>query len=105
MKEPIITVVGSFAVGMTLRADRMPVFGETLMASDFNLGPGGKGSNQAVAAARLGAKAHFVGLMGEDPLGKIALDLYAMVARVLPRIDRVRRAASPKSYRGIYKTF
>jgi ribokinase len=77
MKEPIITVVGSFAVGMTLRADRMPVFGETLMASDFNLGPGGKGSNQAVAAARLGAKAHFVGLIGEDPLGKIALDLYA----------------------------
>jgi ribokinase len=77
MKEPIITVVGSFAVGMTLRADRMPVFGETLVASDFNLGPGGKGSNQAVAAARLGAKAHFVGLIGEDPLGKIALDLYA----------------------------
>ena len=77
MKEPIVTVVGSFAVGMTLRTDRMPVFGETLMASDFNLGPGGKGSNQAVAAARLGAKAHFVGLIGEDPLGKIALDLYA----------------------------
>jgi ribokinase len=77
MKEPIVTVVGSFAVGMTLRTDRMPVFGETLMASDFNLGPGGKGSNQAVAAARLGAKAHFVGLIGDDPLGKIALDLYA----------------------------
>ena len=77
MKTPIVTVVGSFAVGMTLRADRMPIFGETLMASEFDLGPGGKGSNQAVAAARLGAKAHFVGLIGDDPLGKIALDLYA----------------------------
>ena len=77
MKKPIVTVVGSFAVGMTLRADRMPIFGETLMASEFNLGPGGKGSNQAVAAARLGAKAYFVGLVGDDPLGKIAVDLYA----------------------------
>jgi ribokinase len=70
-------VVGSFAVGMTLRAQRMPIFGETLIASDFDLGPGGKGSNQAVAAARLGAKARFVGLIGDDALGRIATDLYA----------------------------
>jgi ribokinase len=77
MKSPLITVVGSFAVGMTLRTQRMPVFGETLIASDFDLGPGGKGSNQAVAAARLGAKARFVGLIGEDALGRIATDLYA----------------------------
>lgn len=77
MKSPSITVVGSFAVGMTLRTQRMPVFGETLIASDFDLGPGGKGSNQAVAAARLGAKARFVGLIGEDALGRIATDLYA----------------------------
>jgi ribokinase len=77
MKSPVITVVGSFAVGMTLRAQRMPIFGETLIASDFDLGPGGKGSNQAVAAARLGAKARFVGLIGDDALGRIATDLYA----------------------------
>jgi len=77
MKSPLITVVGSFAVGMTLRAQRMPIFGETLIASDFDLGPGGKGSNQAVAAARLGAKARFVGLIGDDALGRIATDLYA----------------------------
>jgi ribokinase len=77
MKQPIITVVGSFAVGMTLCTDRMPVFGETLVGSQFDMGPGGKGSNQAVAAARLGAEAHFVGMIGSDPLGKIARDLYA----------------------------
>jgi ribokinase len=77
MKPAVITVVGSFAVGMTLRTARMPVFGETLLASDFNLGPGGKGSNQAVAAARLGAKSHFVGLIGKDALGEIAAQLYA----------------------------
>ncbi|HEY86114.1 MAG TPA: ribokinase [Chloroflexi bacterium] len=74
---PIITVIGSFAVGMTLRATRMPVFGETLLGSDFDMGPGGKGSNQAVGAARLGAQAHFAGIIGADKLGEIALDLYA----------------------------
>jgi ribokinase len=76
MNRPIVTVVGSFAVGMTLCAQRMPIFGETLVGSRFDMGPGGKGSNQAVAAARLGAEAHFVGIIGADPLGKIARALY-----------------------------
>src|ERR1700722_5948196 len=76
MKKPIVTVVGSFAVGMTLCTDRMPVFGETLVGSQFDMGPGGKGSNQAVAASRLGAASHFVGMIGSDPLGKIARELY-----------------------------
>jgi len=72
-----VTVVGSFAVGMTLRTSRMPVFGETLIGSDFDMGPGGKGSNQAVATARLGATSYFVGIIGDDKLGEIATDLYA----------------------------
>ncbi|MFQ5613621.1 MAG: ribokinase [Anaerolineae bacterium] len=77
MNKPTVTVVGSFAVGMTLRTERMPVFGETLIGSDFDMGPGGKGSNQAVGAARLGADSHFAGIIGRDKLGEIALDLYA----------------------------
>ena len=77
MTKPVITVVGSFAVGMTLRTQRMPVFGETLVGSDFDMGPGGKGSNQAVGVARLGAQAHFAGIIGADKLGEIATDLYA----------------------------
>lgn len=77
MTKPIITVVGSFAVGLTIRTSHMPVFGETLIGSDFDMGPGGKGSNQAVGAARLGADAHFVGIIGDDKLGEIASDLYA----------------------------
>ena len=77
MVKPIITVVGSFAVGMTLRTSRMPVFGETLIGSDFDMGPGGKGSNQAVGSARLGAESYFVGIIGNDKLGEIATDLYA----------------------------
>lgn len=77
MAKPIITVVGSFAVGMTLRTMRMPIFGETLIGSDFDMGPGGKGSNQAVATSRLGAESYFVGIIGDDKLGEIATDLYA----------------------------
>ncbi len=76
-EKPVITVVGSFAVGMTLRTQRMPIFGETLLGSDFDMGPGGKGSNQAVGAARLGAAAQFAGIIGDDKLGEIATDLYA----------------------------
>jgi ribokinase len=76
MSSRIVSVVGSFAVGMTLRTDRMPIFGETLLGSDFDMGPGGKGSNQAVAAVRLGAEANFIGLIGSDKLGAIAIDLY-----------------------------
>lgn len=77
MSKPRITVVGSFAVGMTLRTSRMPVFGETLFGSDFDMGPGGKGSNQAVGTARLGAESYFAGIIGDDRLGEIATDLYA----------------------------
>ncbi len=75
--SPVVTVVGSFAVGMTMRTQRMPVFGETLVGSDFDMGPGGKGSNQAVATARLGAHSSFCGIVGDDKLADIALDLYA----------------------------
>jgi len=75
--QPVITVVGSFIVGMTLRTSRMPIFGETLIGSDFDMGPGGKGSNQAVGVARLGAESYFAGIIGRDKLGEIATDLYA----------------------------
>ena len=76
MDKPVITVVGSFAVGMTLRTSKMPIFGETLIGSHFDMGPGGKGSNQAVATARLGANSYFAGIIGQDKLGEIATDLY-----------------------------
>jgi len=74
--KAVITVVGSFAVGMTIRAPHFPVAGETLLGSDFDMGPGGKGSNQAVAAARLGAESHLVAKIGRDLFAEMALDLY-----------------------------
>jgi len=74
--KPKITVVGSFAVGLTLRAPRFPVKGETLVGSDFDMGPGGKGSNQAVGAARLGAESHLVAVVGTDLFGDVGVNLY-----------------------------
>ena len=76
-KKPQITVVGSFAVGLTMRAPKLPIFGETMLGKDFDMGPGGKGSNQAVATARLGASSAIVTSIGTDKLAGIATDLYA----------------------------
>jgi ribokinase len=76
MAKPKITVVGSFAVGLTIRAPNIPVFGVTMFGSNFDMGPGGKGSNQAVATARLGADSSLVAIIGQDKLADIATDLY-----------------------------
>jgi ribokinase len=77
MDKPRITIVGSFAVGLTIRAPKLPIFGETMLGSDFDMGPGGKGSNQAVATARLGARSSLLAILGTDKLAAIATDLYA----------------------------
>ena len=77
MTRPSITIVGSFAVGLTIRAPKLPIFGETMLGRDFDMGPGGKGSNQAVATARLGAQSALVAVLGADKLAGIATDLYA----------------------------
>ena len=77
MTRPKITVVGSFAVGLTIRAPKLPIFGETMLGTDFDMGPGGKGSNQAVGTARLGADSGLIAMIGTDKLAGIATDLYA----------------------------
>lgn len=77
MNKPEVTVVGSFAVGLTMRAPKLPIFGETMLGTDFDMGPGGKGSNQAVATARLGANSALISAIGTDKLAGIATDLYA----------------------------
>ncbi|MFZ5671426.1 MAG: ribokinase [Pseudomonadota bacterium] len=76
-EKPKITIVGSFAVGLTMRAPKLPIFGETMLGTDFDMGPGGKGSNQAVATARLGAQSALRAILGTDKLAGIATDLYA----------------------------
>jgi ribokinase len=68
-----VAILGIFVADLAFRAGRQPVLGETLMGSGFNIGPGGKGSNQAVAAARAGAQVSFLSRLGKDAFGDIAL--------------------------------
>ena len=56
-----------FVADTTYRANRAPRIGETILGNSFSLGPGGKGSDQAVAAARLGADVTFLSKLGRDP--------------------------------------
>ncbi len=76
MNPPRIVVVGSYATGLTMRVERLPSPGETLLAKGYRVDFGGKGSNQAVACARLGAKVSFVAMIGQDSFGDMALGLY-----------------------------
>jgi ribokinase len=66
--KPRITVVGSANIDLVARCERLPRPGETLTGAMFERHPGGKGANQAVAAARLGAQVRFVGRIGGDDL-------------------------------------
>ncbi len=68
-----ILVVGSINMDMVVRSPRMPAPGETVLGEGFVTSPGGKGANQAVAAARLGAQCHILGRVGEDSFGQSLL--------------------------------
>jgi ribokinase len=70
---PRIAVVGSVNLDLVARVERLPRPGETLTGAEFETVPGGKGANQAVAAARLGADVTFVGAVGDDDAGRDAL--------------------------------
>jgi ribokinase len=76
LNAPRITVVGSYATGLTMKAARIPGAGETLLGSGYRVDFGGKGSNQAVGCARLGARVSFVAKIGNDNFGEMALGLY-----------------------------
>jgi ribokinase len=76
LRTPRIAVVGSYATGLTLKVKRLPTMGETVLASGYRVDYGGKGSNQAVACARLGAEVVFIARIGEDMFGEMALRLY-----------------------------
>lgn len=87
MHTPRIVVVGSSNTGLVVRADRLPRPGETILGGDLLITPGGKGANQAVAAARLGAQVHLIARLGtdffgdhaEEMLGNMGVDLSGMV--------------------------
>jgi len=76
MAKKWVTVMGSFVADLAFRTGRIPAWGETLMGQSFKLGPGGKGSNQAVAAARAGGRVSFISKLGRDAFGDIARKMY-----------------------------
>ena len=94
MDQKPVVILGVFVADTAYRAERQPRMGETILGRSFALGPGGKGSNQAVAAARLGAEVHFISRLGADPFGEMALATWAE-AGVRPAVAR-----DPASYTG-----
>ena len=76
MTKPI-SILGIFVADLTFRTDRMPIKGETFIGNSFKLGPGGKGSNQAVATRRAGAETIFITKIGKDTFGEMAMKLYS----------------------------
>ncbi len=69
-----ITVIGSCAIDITVIADKRPVAGETILGKGLNMSPGGKGANQAVAAAKLGAEVTMISCVGNDAYGDMIID-------------------------------
>ena len=71
-----ICIFGVFVADLCFFADKIPIKGETVLGKNHIVGPGGKGSNQAIAASRLGGNVNFITKIGEDQNAEMALKLY-----------------------------
>ena len=89
-----IVVVGSSNTDMIVKTDRIPKPGETVIGGIFSMAAGGKGANQAVAAARAGGKVTFVGRVGTDLFGGQAVKGFRADGINVSRIVRDKKAAS-----------
>ena len=76
MSNKDIVILGVFVADTAYRASRQPQIGETIIGNEFSLGPGGKGSNQAVAAALAGGNVHFISRLGKDDFANMAISLW-----------------------------
>lgn len=94
MSKPKIFVVGSYNTGLTIRVPRMPALGESLAGDSFDMGPGGKGSNQAIGATRLGADVRLLVCLGDDSFAENALQLYRREGIDTDLVHRVSGSAS-----------
>jgi ribokinase len=91
-----VAILGVFVADLAFGADRMPKVGETILSRSFRMGPGGKGSNQAIAAARAGAAVTFISRLGNDEFGATARATWqreGIVARVADNADESTGAA------------
>ncbi|MGD1888500.1 MAG: ribokinase [Cohaesibacteraceae bacterium] len=98
---PSVVILGVFVADTAYRADRQPKMGETILGQSFALGPGGKGSNQAVAAAMAAGDgpvdAHFISKLGQDPFAQMALDTWAK-AGVKPAVTQHAESYTGAAY-------
>ncbi len=76
MRKNKIIVVGIFVVDLSFKSTKLPKPGETVIGASYNIGPGGKGSNQCIAIARAGGDVSLIARIGDDQFGKIGLHLY-----------------------------
>lgn len=89
-----VVVFGSLNMDLSIESDHMPVMGETIMGRCFITNPGGKGANQAVASAKLGAEVVMLGAVGEDAFGDQMIAALAEEGVQCDRIERVRDLAT-----------
>lgn len=92
-----VAILGVFVADTAYRADRMPRMGETVLGNSFALGPGGKGSNQAVACAQIGADTHMITKLGQDDFAKLALETWAS-AGVTAHVDQIAESYTGAAY-------
>ena len=71
-----ISILGIFGADLVFFGETIPITGETILGEKYDIGPGGKGSNQAVAAAKAGAKTFFISKIGDDQFGTMAKKIY-----------------------------
>jgi len=98
-----VAVLGVFVVDLAFRAGNMPAIGETIAGSGFAMGPGGKGSNQAVAAARAGAGVTFISRIGSDAFGELALKTWEGEG-IRPRVAQAADAPTGAAFIYVHET-
>ena len=89
MNNSKIVVVGSSNTDMIMQLDKIPVPGETVIGGEFSTAAGGKGANQAVAAARAGGDVIFIASVGKDSLGMQAVDGFIRDGINVEHIEKV----------------
>ncbi|MET4117821.1 ribokinase [Bradyrhizobium sp. JR4.1] len=103
MSKTGVAVLGIFVVDLAFRAGNMPAIGETIAGSGFAMGPGGKGSNQAVAAVRAGADVTFISRIGNDAFGDLAIKTWETEG-IRPRVTRTAEAPTGAAFIYVHET-
>jgi ribokinase len=103
MSSAGVAILGIFVADLAFRAGRLPAIGETVAGSGFAIGPGGKGSNQAVAAARAGADVTFISRIGCDTFGEIAIKTWEAEG-IRPRVTQTSTAATGAAFIYVHET-